>query len=143
MDIKSESKIQQFLDDIHGNTYSLCVRNESGVIFQSSRPRLKPLVECLTLHLAEMEGALAIDRVVGRAAAQLFVLAGIRRVVTPVTSKAAKEMLEKNNIAFYSERVVDAILNREKNGLCPMEQLSYEYADPVKFYEKLKELMEL
>ena len=51
----------------------------------------------------------------------LFVKAGIRQVYAVTLSRGAKEYLEAHDIPVRYETLTDKILNRDKTGVCPME----------------------
>ena len=72
----------------------------------------------------------AADRVVGKAAAFLYVLLGIREVYAPVISEGALAVLEEYGIQATYDTCVKVIMNRAGTGLCPMEQAVLEIAEP-------------
>lgn len=65
-------------------------------------------------------GYCAADRVVGRAAAMLFVKAGVRAVLD-VMSVGAERLLKAHGVETGCDTLADGILNRDKTGPCPME----------------------
>ena len=66
-------------------------------------------------------GYTAADRVVGRAAAFLYVLLGVEHVFSEVLSAPAAEVLARYGISYTAETVVPRIRNRRGDGFCPME----------------------
>lgn len=58
----------------------------------------------------------------GKAAALLFVRAGITAVYAKVLSKSAQTILSNRNIYFEYDVLTDKILNRANTGICPMEK---------------------
>ena len=61
------------------------------------------------------------DKVVGAAAAYLYVLLNVKEVFAFVISDSAVCVLENAGIkCFYNEKV-NSIINRDKTGVCPME----------------------
>lgn len=69
----------------------------------------------------DFAGYCAADRVVGRAAAMLFVKAGVRAVFADVMSVGAERLLKAHGIETGCDTLADGILNRDKTGPCPME----------------------
>lgn len=91
------------------------------VLFQSSLSGLRPLVECVKQY-SNYKNCTLYDRVIGLAAARIIVHTGIiSRIVTPLASGQAKKLLGQNNIEINAEKTVERILNKDKNGTCPME----------------------
>ncbi len=89
------------------------------------QPLLRPYEEGVSFT-----GCAAADRVVGKAAACLYVLLGVERVYAGIVSKPAKEIFEKNGIALDYDMLVELIENRTRTGLCPMETAVIDATDP-------------
>ena len=105
------------------------------------QPLLRPYEEGIRFN-----GCAAADRVIGKAAACLYVLLGVERVYAEIVSRPAKEIFEKNGIALDYDMLVELIENRTRTGLCPMETAVIDVTDPQdapglirKALEKLKE----
>ena len=81
----------------------------------------------------------AVDKVVGRAAAFLYILLGIRFVLALTVSKEALRLLEKNGVFVAYDFCVPRIRNREGTGFCPMESAVLNETDPHSALEKIKE----
>lgn len=69
----------------------------------------------------DLKGFSAADKVVGKAAAFLYVLLGIKEVYAHVMSEAAIDTLERNSIQFQYDVSARNIVNRAGTGNCPME----------------------
>ena len=94
---------------------------------------VKPLLEFMEKYPegSEEKNIILIDKVIGKAALLLAVHLGIRVIYTPVASKAAVEAAKLHQVELHAESVVPYIINREKNGVCPLEQSVMETNDPV------------
>ena len=68
-----------------------------------------------------LAGGVAADRVVGRAAAYLYCLLGVKELFAAVVSAYALEVLEAGGILCTYGTLVPAIRNRAGDGFCPME----------------------
>ena len=79
----------------------------------------------------------AADKVVGKAAAYLYVLLGVAFVHAKVISKGAEEVFHRFSLLYSFEERVEAIRNRAGDGFCPMERAVWEIEDPQKAYEKI------
>ncbi len=70
---------------------------------------------------ATLRGASAADKVVGKGAAALMALGGVRELYADTICDAALSLLERHGVyVVYSKRVAD-IRNRDNTGLCPIE----------------------
>ena len=98
-----------------------CVVSNGVQTYTSMEHGVKPLLQWLHSDI-DLTGYLAADKVVGNAAAFLYVLLGVKEVYAPVMSKAAYETLTLHGIHAECEVKADAIINRAGTGFCPMEQ---------------------
>ncbi len=130
----AEQQIQRLKEE----KLSLVVEKHGKILYQSTQPRLEPLFRALQELGEEMTGTTIIDKVIGAAAARLAVIAKVSHVITPLTSRTAVEILQKNAIKLEYVNLVDNILNRDQNDLCPMEKMAKTFSDNQAFYEHLK-----
>lgn len=79
----------------------------------------------------DYSGYAAADKVVGKAAAFLYVRLGVRAVYAPVMSAPAQAVLTAHGVDVSCEGLVQAIRNRTGDGFCPMEQAVWDIDDPV------------
>lgn len=70
-----------------------------------------------------LNGATVVDKVVGKGAAALMILGGVKRLHALTISKAALNLLANSDVTVTFERCVDAIINRAGTGPCPVESL--------------------
>lgn len=92
----------------------------------------------------DLKGYSVADKIVGKAAASLFVLAGIKEVYAEVASVSAKEYLEAYSIKFSCGKLVDNIINRAGTGICPMEEAVKDISAPEECHKViLRRLAEL
>lgn len=110
-----------------------------------SRERgIRPVLEQIEKAPNMLKGASVADKVIGKSAALLFIYAGIREIHSLVMSEYAVLVFEKFGIIYSYEKKVPYIVNREGNGMCPMEQAVLETESPDTAYlvliEKVKEM---
>ena len=86
----------------------------------------------------ELRGFSAADKIVGKAAAMLFVCAGVTEVFAEVTSKAAVNYLKERGIACSYGVLTDKIINRKGDGLCPMELAVMDIEDEKLGFSAIK-----
>lgn len=107
-----------------------CVLCFGTQVYTSRERGVKPLLALLDSG-SDLRGFAAADKVVGRGAAYLYCLLGVRSVYAGVISTAAMEVLEQAGIAVTAERTVDRIRNRAGNGLCPIESATMSSKTPA------------
>lgn len=85
-----------------------------------------------------LAGFSAADRVVGKAAAFLYLRLGVTAVYGGVMSRPAYDLLVAHGVdASYSE-LVPAIRNRAGDGFCPMETVCLPLTDPVRAEQAIR-----
>ena len=106
-----------------------CVLRKGAESCFSFERGVKPLLEWID-EGRDYSGFAAADQVVGKAAALLYARLGIKDLYARIISDPAAGALEENGISFECEERVPCIINRTKDGLCPMEQAVLEVSDP-------------
>jgi hypothetical protein len=114
-----------------------CVLCKGGRTHTSTERGVLPLVRILSEN-THLSGFSAADRIVGKAAALLFCLIGVKEVYAPVMSRAAVEVLSAHGILSSYDTTVETIVNREGTGACPMEQAVRELDQPEAALEAVK-----
>lgn len=99
---------------------------------------LRGVAPLLTWLEGDFAGYSAADKVVGRAAAFLYVLLGVKALYAAVLSKPAEEVLREHGISVSYGTLAERIVNRAGDGLCPMESATMGENDPVRALEKIK-----
>ena len=107
-----------------------CVVCRGSTTYTATERGVKPLLVWLE-EGADFSCASAADKVVGKAAAMLYCLLRVRAVHAGVLSKPARQVLERQGVAVTWDTLVEAIENRTKTGLCPMEQATALIDDPA------------
>lgn len=118
--------------------FTLVAISSNKEVFTSSDRGVKPLLHLLENEKDFLKGASVADKVIGKAAALLMVLGGIKEVHTNVISEPAAEVFEKHNITFFFDKKVERIINRKGDDLCPMETLCMDVEKPSEAFEKIK-----
>lgn len=117
--------IQTAIKNLEGHTLALC---KDGNVIVSEKRGVAPMADFLR-EGRELSGYCAADRVVGKATAMLFVKAGIKEVYAEVISESAEAFLKSHGIGCSFDVRTERIMNRAKNGPCPMESLVAEVDD--------------
>ncbi len=106
-----------------------CVLCKDDTIYTSTERGVKPLIGWLDGNI-DLKGFSAADKVVGKAAAFLYVLLGVSEVYARVMSEAAIRVFTENGITFQCDVSAKNIINRTKTGICPMEETVKEISSP-------------
>jgi ferredoxin len=111
-----------------------------GVIIAREKGRgLKPAMNMLDAK--KLSSAVVFDKIVGRAAAAIFIEGGVKKVAALVMSAQAKELLSLYGVESKALKVVDQIENRSKTGTCPMESAIEDLKKTDKIVEKLRKVI--
>lgn len=108
-----------------GVTVAMC---RGGELYTSAERGVKPLLE-LVRENRDMSGFSAADKVVGRAAAFLYVLLGVAEVYGGAMSAGADRLLRRRGIKSSCGCLTEKIINRAGTGLCPMESAVADIPD--------------
>ncbi len=108
---------------------STCVLCREETVLRSTARGVAPLLQWLRSG-EDTCGFSAADKVVGKGAALLYSLLGVRRVYGHVMSLAAVKALRKNGIEAHWGTLTEAIRNRDNTGLCPIETAVSQIDDP-------------
>ena len=127
------TKAKQILLD---NNHRLVIIMDD-IITTSNERGVKALLNLLD-GSTDFSGAYAADKVVGKAAAMIYVLLGIKELYASVISDGAKAIVESQGILLEYDEAVPYIVNRQGDGVCPMELAVGDEKDPEKAVEKVK-----
>ena len=107
-----------------------CAVCKGEKLYTSVERGVKPLLTWLDSG-EDLSAASAADKVVGKAAAFLYVLLGVKEVYAPIISERALSVLKEQGIAVEADAVVPAIRNRRGDGFCPMETAVWDMEDAL------------
>ena len=110
-------------------TNSTCVFCNEETVLTDTRRGVKPLLDLLDNGM-DMTTFAAADKVVGKAAAYLYCILGIKILFAGVISQPALSVLNKYRIPVSYDTLVPGIQNRAKDGPCPMEYAVREIDTP-------------
>ena len=94
---------------------------ENGKIEEYYKPRVYDIVSLLKENENALKGATVADKVIGKAAASLLTVAGVKEIYANIISEIAIPVLERNNIKYEYKNKTEYIINNEGTGMCPME----------------------
>ena len=106
-----------------------CVACKNGAVHTATERGVRPLLNWLD-DGTDLMGASVADKVVGRGAAFLYRLLGVRSVYGGVMSMAAMKVLRSVGIEAQSGMLAEGIRNRDNTGPCPIEYSTAVTDDP-------------
>ncbi len=121
-----------------GEASAVAARN--GVICaRESGHGVQPLLGLL--DGGKLRGALVVDKVIGRAAAAICIVGGVRQVHGLLMGEEAKRFLAAHGVPATADRIVPKILNRDLDASCPLEARVADETDPQKMVEALRRFL--
>ncbi|NLG13752.1 MAG: DUF1893 domain-containing protein [Lentisphaerae bacterium] len=131
------------MNDLHkareilkSNNAHTCVLCKGDSTIASSKPGISPMLDIIDQGI-DVAGYAVADKIVGKAAAMLFVLAKVASAHAVVLGKTALDYLKDNNIPCTYDTLADYIVNRTNTGPCPMEETVRDIDDPKTAFHKL------
>lgn len=121
-------------ENLAGRSVCFC---RNGIYFYSDKHGISPILDCIA-EKTDLAGYAVADKIVGKAAALLFVKCKIKRVFAQTLSQSGKRILEEYGIPFEYETLTEKIINRAGTDICPMEKAVSHTDDPEEAYEVLK-----
>ncbi|MDO4511834.1 MAG: DUF1893 domain-containing protein [Bacteroidales bacterium] len=106
---------------------SLVVSNH-GTVTTYNKPGVRDLEHLLDHKPEVLRGATIADKVIGKAAAAMVIVGGVKEVYAEVMSKHAIPFLDEAGIPYRYGTLVDAIV--EEGGRCQLEKISAPATTP-------------
>lgn len=131
------SNLAQAISLLEKENYT-CVLCKDKEIYTSKLHGVLPLMNWLSQG-TDLKNAIAADKVVGKAAAFLYVNLGVKEVYAEVMSSAAIHVFQTYGITFSYKMLVEKILNRTGTELCPMEQAVKDIEAPAVAFGAIKQ----
>lgn len=123
----NEKEQQSLMEYLFAMKCSCVIRNGKEIRAFYERG-VKDLYRLLREDPEFLRGAFIADKVVGKAAAALMILGGVKQVFADVISLPACELFRRAHIRAEYTQVVPYIINRTQTDWCPLEK---RCADPV------------
>lgn len=123
------TELSELKDLLLQEGYTCVLSNGTDTV--TSRERgVKPLIGFRESG-KDFTGYMAADKIVGRAAAFLYSNMGIAALHACVIGRAAIDVCRQHKIAVSYDTETETIINRNGDGVCPMEQLVRDIQDPA------------
>ncbi len=101
---------------------SFVIINNEQIIHSSKGIGVKPILQLIKSNPNLINDNVVIDKIIGRAAAILLCKYKPKKVYGILMSKSAIEIFLHYKIEYGYNNLVENILNRTSNGLCPLEE---------------------
>ena len=115
--------MEELINLLHTGGYSCVIANE-GKIRTFTQRGVADLYDLLTREPEFLKGALIADKVVGKGAAALMILGGIKELYTDVVSSNAMDLFQTSDVKVDFVQEVPFIWNRDHTGWCPVDRKS-------------------
>ena len=116
---------------------TLVIVKDENIIFESKLHGVSSFLEAIERLEDQLENSSVADKVVGMSVALLCAYSHIKAIYGETLSRKAKTFLEENDVYSESTALVEKILNAEKTGTCPFEQLVRRIRNPKVAYRRL------
>ena len=122
---------------LHEGGYSCVIRKGSDTRTFHKRG-VADLYELLSNESEFLCGSLIADKVVGKGAAALMILGKVGEVHADVISTPALSLLHQYGLPVSFNQETDRIMNRNKDGLCPVETLCLNLESPEEMLTEIR-----
>lgn len=123
---------------IRSGKASCVVIQYDTIVHMADGRGVSPLLKLYKSSPELLKGALVVDKIIGKAAAMILLLAGAEAIHGEVMSASARDYLQKHSAAHTYGRCVDVITARDKTGICPIEKSVLEIDDPQEGLEAIQ-----
>lgn len=113
--------MQQLIEILRREKCSLVVKSH-GIVTTYSKPGVRDLEHLLDHEPEVLHGAVIADKVIGKAAAAMVVVGGVKELYAEVMSKRAIPFLDDAGIIYTYGTLVDTI--KEEGDRCQLEKIT-------------------
>lgn len=121
-------------EKLYSTNASLVVLYANGECKEYYQNRINDMRAILQNDKIALKDAIIADKVIGKVAASILIVAGVKEIYADVMSKYAIPVLEKNNVKYEYRNLVNYVQNNDKTGMCPMENKYKDEPDIKKIY---------
>ena len=139
--------MEHLIKQLREGGYS-CVIRQGGVIRTFTERGVNDLYRLLSEEPEFLRNAEVADKVIGKAAAAIMAIGGVKKVHTGVISESAYDLLVRSGIEISFDKKVAYIINRTQSDRCPLEKLCADASTPQEciplidaFIKKQKKLL--
>lgn len=119
-----------------------CVIENGGRIYTFTQRGVNDLFEMVTRQPDLLRGAYIADKIVGKGAASLMVLGGVRRIYAEVISSEAIAFLAQYDVTTEWGEETPRIINRRGDDICPIEKACANCHTAEECFDAIKAFLE-
>ena len=131
-----EKDFQKAKEEYNSGKYTLVICKDEDII-KSDVTGIRPVMTLIDSK-KDYKGYSAADKIVGRAAAFLYTLLQVKNLYGETMSKGAVEILKNAGIYYEYKTLTDYIENRQKTGMCSMDEAVKDIDNPKDAYEAIR-----
>lgn len=120
----NKSAVHSAINLITEGTASCVVIKENTIVKTQCDRGIGPVIRLYESGI--LKDAFVVDKIIGKAAAMVLTLGGIKGCYGVTMSASAVKWLKEHHVTVQYETCVEAIVNRTGDGICPMEQTVQE-----------------
>ena len=110
----------QMLEMLNQQGLSLLVFNHDSLTTHANRG-IQDLLQLISEQPERLNGAIAADKIIGKSAAAIMIVGGVKQVHTNLICTPARELFEAHGVRIFATEEVPMIYNRDRSGMCPMD----------------------
>ncbi len=133
---QNRNAVESAINLIRAQKASCAVIRENKIVNIEHASGIAPILRMYESGM--LEGAVVVDKIVGRAAACVMSLGGVRACYACTVSEGAVSHLKKHGIAVEYDQCTEHIVNRRGDGPCPMEDAVKGIEDEEDAYRAIK-----
>lgn len=114
-------KLRPLQEKLKTQGYTL-VADIDGRLYTSQMRGIAPILDPMKDNRLYFQNAIVVDKVIGKATAMLLILSQVQYIYAYVISQKAKDILDRYHVSYDFQQEVPYIVNRNGDGMCPMEK---------------------
>lgn len=122
---------------------SIAIVKNGNLIFSSKERGIKPIYMALKEQGAALKGSSVADKVVGKAAAMIYIYGGVKEFYTKLISENAIKILDGTSILYEYDESVPYIKNFDGSRMCPIETISVRVNDVEELLKEISEFLKI
>lgn len=133
--------MEKLINLLHSGGYSCVIANGNNIRTFTQRG-VADLYDLLTQEPEFLKGASIADKVVGKGAAALMILGGVKELYTDIVSTNAMNLFQTSNVKVDFAEEVPFIWNRDHTGWCPVETMCNEEMSAKNILPLIRDFLE-
>ncbi|MFV0392832.1 MAG: DUF1893 domain-containing protein [Coprobacillaceae bacterium] len=111
---------------------------KEDIVYTSTFNGIRPIMDKVKDNALYFKDYEIADKVIGKSAALLLVRSQVKSIDALVLSEHAKTLLDTYKIPYTYDTLVPYIINRNKDGMCPMEESVISITDLEEGFKALQ-----